>query len=390
MHILHVTPYYAPAYEYGGVVRAVEGMARAQIAHGHRVSILTTDAHAPHAKAQPLPPRAIHDGAAVFRARNASHALRWRYNLSSPRGLRRMAKPLLADVDVVHLHEFRTVENLLLTPLFAQAGIPMVMSPHGTLIYETGRSALKQIWDRLFSRRVARRIGQVIALSAQEQADVQHLWQALNMPDVPIRVIPNGVQVFRQPTRNRFVEQHQLAGKRVVLFVGRLHARKGVDVLVRAFKQADVPDSVLVLAGPDQGMLAQLKPLLDERIILTGYLNEQQRDQALSHARVFALPATGEGLPMAVLEALSAGLPVIISPGCNLPEVGDAEAGLIVEPQVEPLAQALRHLLMDEAQRQRMGQNARVLVAERFTWGAVAAQLDAVYAAVRSKQAELR
>ena len=119
--------------------------------------------------------------------------------------------------------------------------------------------------------------------------------------------------------------------------------------------------------------------MLDERIIVTGYLDSEQRLAALAAANLFALPATGEGLSMAVLEAMTTGLPVLISPGCNLPEVGTYGAGTIVEPQVEPLARALQSILTDEQQLAQMGVRARQLILERFTWARVAEQLEEVY-----------
>jgi poly(glycerol-phosphate) alpha-glucosyltransferase len=166
----------------------------------------------------------------------------------------------------------------------------------------------------------------------------------------------------------------------VCLFLGRLHPRKGVEVLVRAFKAANVPGARLVIAGPDDGALASIQPLLDERMIVTGYLAGAARLAALASADVFALPATGEGLSMAALEAMAAGLPVLLSPGCNLPEAGDAGAGLIVPPEVDSLAGALRALLTDPVRRAAMGAAGRTLARDRFTWDAVAAGLEAVYA----------
>jgi glycosyltransferase involved in cell wall biosynthesis len=150
-------------------------------------------------------------------------------------------------------------------------------------------------------------------------------------------------------------------------------------VLARAFRQADVPGSRLVIAGPDEGMLSALQPSIDQRITLTGFLDAQERVAALAAADVFCLPARGEGLSMAALEALAAGVPVILSPGCNLPEVAEAKAGVIVQPQIEPLVEAIRSLLPNAALRDAMGNSARQLALERFTWEAAAAGLEAEY-----------
>jgi glycosyltransferase involved in cell wall biosynthesis len=168
-----------------------------------------------------------------------------------------------------------------------------------------------------------------------------------------------------------------------VLFLGRLHARKGVDVLARAFRAVD-GEVRLVIAGPDEGMLATLCALAadDPRIVLTGFLEGEARLAALAAADVFALPATGEGLSMAALEAMAAGLPLVLSPGCYLPEAAEAGAGVIVAAEVEPLTTALRQLLGDAALRARMGAAARVLARERFAWRQVEEVWRGVYEAV--------
>lgn len=391
MRILHITPYYAPAYAFGGVVRAVEGMARALARQGHDVTVLTTDA-LDHTARYTGPAEEIREGVRVVRVPNLSHPLRARLNLSTPPEMRRAAERLLPGMDVVHCHEFRTMENLLVLPIAERLGTLTVLSPHGTLTQSTGRSGFKRLWDRLLSPGIAQRIQHVIGLTQQEVESAAALWPTFGRRMMPtlFSVIPNGVdpQDFAPlPSGEDFRARYGLGAGPVVLFMGRLHPRKGVDVLARAFRQADVEGARLVIAGPDEGMIEALRPLLDARIILTGYLNTHERLEALAAADVFALPATGEGLSMAVLEALAAGLPVILSPGCNFPEAAACGAGLEVAPQVEPLAAALRSLLTDAPRRAAMGQHARHLIGERYTWDAVAAQLVAVYAAHRQPEA---
>ncbi len=383
MKILHVTPYYAPAYAFGGVVRSVEGMARALARRGHVVTVLTTDALDQETRITGSLSETL-DDVRVIRIPNISPRLRGRLNLSTPAGMKQVALALIPEGDVVHCHEFRTVENLLVTPVAAALNRPLLLSPHGTLARDTGRSRLKAAWDRLLSPAVALRFDGIIGLTPQEVEVAQTLWPRFGRRRIPpdFYVIPNGVDpddYAGLPGRQAFRDRYRLGDVPMCLFMGRLHPRKGVDVLAQAFKQADVPGARLVIAGPDEGLLATLQPMLDERIILTGYLDGADRLAAFAAADVLALPAVGEGLPVVVLEAMAAGLPVIISPGCHLPEVAAYGAGIEVEPAVEPLGAALRDLLSNADKRATMGQAARRLVRERFTWDAVAAQLEQVY-----------
>lgn len=383
MHILHVTPYYAPAYAFGGVVRAVEGMATTLQQRGHQITVLTTDALNQQMRYTGALDETL-NGVRVLRARNAVYALRGHVNLSTPRGVKRLAQTVLPTVDVVHLHEFRTLENVLIAPLAAHHHKPLIVSPHGTLALETGRGHLKAAWDRWMSPALAGRIQHVLSLTAHEQDEAQVLWKLLAAHEPSFNVIPNGVDPAQYANLDgvmaaQFRQKYGLGDAVVCLFMARLHPRKGVRVLVEAFQAAGVPNTRLVIAGPDEGALAEITPLLNRDMLVTGYLDGAERLAALAAADVLALPAVGEGLPLVVLEALAAGVPVIVSPGCHLPEVMDYNAGVEVPPEVAPLRDVLRALFKSAATRAAMGAAAKRLIAERFTWDTVGAQLEALY-----------
>jgi glycosyltransferase involved in cell wall biosynthesis len=383
MRILHLTPYYTPAYRYGGVVRAVEGMTRALARRGHEVSVLTTDALDQQTRYSGPVEEVIH-GVRVIRAANLFPGLRGRFNLSTPNKMAAQALALLPTIEVVHCHEFRTVENLMVTPLAKRLNKPLALSPHGTLSLATGRGSLKKLWDSLLSSAVALRFDGVVTLSKVELEDVQMLWPQLGRRRIPVvfKIIPNGVdpdEYAHLSGRMDFRKRYGLGESPVCLFMGRLHERKGAHLLVEAFKAADARRARLVLAGPDEGMLERLRPQFNDHIVYAGFLSGAERLAAFAAADLLALPAVGEGLPMVVLEAMAAGLPVIVTPGCNLPEVVEVGAGLEVEAAVEPLTAALSRLLDDEALRRSMGMKAQRLIDERFTWDGVAGQLEAFY-----------
>ena len=389
MRILHLTPYYAPAYAFGGVVRAVEGMAAALAKRGHEVTILSTDA-LDQRQRYPGPSDETVAGLRVLRRPNVWPRLRGRLNLSTPRGMKQAAEALLPTVDVLHIHEYRSLENLLVTPVAQRLDKPIVLSPHGTLNLDTGRGRLKTAWDRLLSPGLALRVDHVLALSQAERADAEALWRGFGKRQRPTRfsVIPNGVDLPAFDQRKLaadFRERYNLSDSPTLLYMGRLQKRKGVDVLVEAFKASGVADAHLLIVGPDEGMLPTLRAQAagDPRIVFTGYLDGEERLGALAAGDVFALPAIGEGQPMAALEAMAAGMPVVLSPGCNLDEVAEVGAGYVVDASAAAVAEKLRSLLSDFALRDMMGQRARQLVEERFSWGGVAERLEGVYASLQ-------
>lgn len=393
MNLLHVIPYYAPAWAYGGSVRAVTDLTRALAEAGHRVIVLTTDTLNPSKRLEQA--HEVIDGVDVFRVRNRSNTLRGNLNLSTPAGFGAMARRLVQEhgIDIVHCHELRTVENVQITG--ARLGVPVVLSPHGTLPYDTGRSLVKKTWDTLLARRLLPRFDRVIVLTNNEANEARDLWAVcgLALPDDRISIVPNGVQIddfAPLPPGEPFRQQWNLGGGPVVLFLGRLHERKGAQFLIPAFAGAarDLPDARLLIVGPDEGMLAGLRDLAQkhdvaERVIFTGLLTGPDKLAALAAADVFALPAVGEGFSMAVLEAMACGLPVLLTPGCNFPEAAEAGAGVVAAREIGALAGALHPLLTDASRRASMGRLARELVQARFTWPQVVAQMETVYQTVR-------
>ena len=381
MHILHLTPYYAPAYAFGGVPRAVQGMAEGLIQRGHTVTVLTSHL-------APSPDESFLNGVQVIRVPHRWRALRGRFNLSTSFGMSKHLDHLLPQVDLIHTHEFRTVENILLRNALRQYPKPLVLSPHGTLGYGTGRSLLKQGWDRLFSKGIAHRIHQVIALTAVERDEIQHLWTQLGYPAGDVPIIPNGINLAdfqAKPNLDAFRQRYGLLPHhQVVLFMGRLHPRKGVEVLARAVQQSTHADIRLLIVGPDEGLRPKLEALAqhDPRLILCGYLTGEDRLAAYQVANLFVLPAVGEGLSMSVLEAMANGVPVLISEGCNLPEVVQANAGRLVAVTVDEIQIALESLLNDPITLANMSQNAMKLIHQQFTWERVVAQLEGIYSAI--------
>ena len=255
----------------------------------------------------------------------------------------------------------------------------------------------------LFKGRQLRRAACLRALS-QAEADSFRAYGLTN----PIAMIPNGVELpeadlTKLETRNL---KPEIGGRKTLLFLGRIHPKKGLPNLLRAFARSrgsrveGREPWQLVVAGWDQvGHERELMELCEELgirverrqssvegqqsdadILLWGPSFGKDKEDLLCSADAFILPSLSEGLPMSVLEAWAYGLPVVMTPECNLPEGFAAEAAILIETGVEPIEQGLNALFsMSDEDRCSMGQRGRGLVKERFTWQAVARQMGEVY-----------
>lgn len=210
----------------------------------------------------------------------------------------------------------------------------------------------------------------------------------------PIEVIPNGVfleEIDPLPEKGSFYQSHpQLQGRPYVLFLSRLHYKKGLDYLVDAFAQiaAKHPQLQLVVAGPDGGEKEPLERRLAElnlqnRALLTGPLYGRAKWEALVDATCFCLPSRQEGFSMAVTEAMAAGTPVVISRECHFPEVAQAQAGLVVSLNAGEVAIAIDQVVRDGNLARSMGQAGRNLVVTHYTWDRIAQQTLAAYERAR-------
>jgi poly(glycerol-phosphate) alpha-glucosyltransferase len=187
---------------------------------------------------------------------------------------------------------------------------------------------------------------------------------------------------------------------RTLLFLSRVHPKKGLDILLRGFAAyaAQTPDVCLIVAGGDagSGYLDKMKELASELGILTrcrflGEVAGETKRQILSGADAFALTSHSEGLPVAVIEAMASGLPVLVTPGCNLPEISDADAGLVVNPEAAEVAAGLKTLFAGDESLRRRGSNGRRLVASQFTWPRIAhACVDAYELMLQENSESLR
>lgn len=294
-------------------------------------------------------------------------------------------------LDLLHTHGLWMYPSLASLRWSRRWDRPVVVSPHGMLDPWAVRNSAwkKRLVGKLFEHAHLHRCACLHALCESEYRAIRSYGLSNS-----VAIIPNGVDL---PALNYCYPQPEWATDlssncRVLLFLGRIHPKKGLVNLLHAWAQAGKQSPAiseiwhLVVAGWDQGgHREQLERLAEDLGVLgsvhfVGPQFKEQKAASLARAAAFILPSFSEGLPMAVLEAWSYCLPVLITPQCNLPEGFVVEAALDILPNVDSIRSALAKLFtLTDIERLAMGERGRELVEQRFTSPTIAAKMKEVY-----------
>jgi poly(glycerol-phosphate) alpha-glucosyltransferase len=292
-------------------------------------------------------------------------------------------------IDLLHVHGVWMYPSIANLRVRRRRQVPYMVSPHGMLDpWALQNSAWKKkIATSLYEGAHLRGAGCLRALCESEAASMR----ALGLRNA-ICVIPNGqILPVESPVMDAQNRSSSTGDRKVLLFLGRLHPKKGLPDLLRAWAicQNTEPEAAywtLAVAGGDEdGHTNLLRRMvvglgIEKSVFFTGPLFDQRKAQAFQRAEAFILPSLSEGLPVAVLEAWSWRLPVLMTPQCNLPEGFAEGAAIRVDPNVESLTQGLRALFrMSKSEREEMAARGRRLVELRFSWPVVAEQMVSVY-----------
>lgn len=370
MRILHVTPCFPPTWAYGGIPRAVHGLARAQVRAGHAVRVWTTDAFDAVRRAG-RPARSTLDGIEVVQSRLVSNRLAWSHQLYLPGGA-----PPVEGVDVVHLHAHRHLLNWKAWGAARARGLPVVLTGHGTVLPLERKVWLKGLWDAALDGEVPRRADRVIAAS---RAEVRQL-VAYGVEAQRVVRIPNGLwleEFAELPPAGTFRRRHAVPEGPLVAYLGQITPRKGVQHLVDAF--ARLGRGTLVVAGPARGMAPPRGP----NVLTPGTLEGPERLALLVDADVLVYPSTAEVFGLVPFEGLLCGAPVVVGGDCGCGElVAEAGAGLLV-PWADParLAAAIGTLLDDPATARAMVARGRAWITRHLGYDRIVSAHDEVYAA---------
>lgn len=380
--ILHVIPSVGPLR--GGPSETIHTLTRSLASAGLLVHVATTDDNGPGRLSVPLMVPVIEQRVHYW---YFPRQIRM-YTCSWP--LSRWLAQHVSDYDLLHIHALFSQAPMIAAWWAWWYRVPYVVRPLGVLNrwgMSQRRPWLKQVSFRFIERRILRDAAAIHYTSEQERQEAAELGVAGKQV-----VIPNPVTVPLRPLNDlacRFRARYpQLGGKVVLLFLSRLDAKKGLDLLLPAFAlaRAHCPELMLVLAG--NGEPAYVSHLQGEAerlgvsaaLIWPGFLAGEEKWVALAGADGFVLPSYSENFALAVGEAMAMGLPVVISDQVGIhQEVAAAEAGFVIACDTEKLAHALVALAQNPGERRRLGANGQGLVRARFSAEVVTTQVIRLY-----------
>jgi glycosyltransferase involved in cell wall biosynthesis len=376
LKITHVIPYLGRAM--GGPVEALAGYAAVLAEQGCAVSVVA----APRPADGP-PVTLPHNVTTVLFPQSHGGMFRW-----CPALARHLAQ---TPADIIHSHGLWTYASYAAGRAAQHQGVPHVLAPCGMLHAGALRRSgwKKGVCRILFQDRVLREAACLHAKSGSEYDSLRQFGLRN-----PVALIPNPV---RRPADLLNIDpaafriKHGLDGRRVALYVGRIHPVKGLRRLITAWIEiaGRHGDWQLVVAGPDEAnMMPELKDLLarastaDARrsVSFVGHLQEEEIWQAYRAAELFVMPSDYENFGTAIVEALQSGLPVITTTGTPWKALPAQGAGWCVAPTADALETALQEALeMPEEIRRQMGQRAAVFAAP-FSPAQVGRDLMSIYA----------
>jgi glycosyltransferase involved in cell wall biosynthesis len=398
MRILNVTETYAPFLEFGGPpvkVRALsEGLAR----RGHTVGVLTADwGLEKRMQTQEGKITAEHSPFGWRRNENGVQAIylpTWLHyrTVSWNPAVKRYYRARLKNFDVVHIFGLYD----LLGPAVAAAcrvrNLPYVLEPIGMFVPIVRNLWMKGLYHFVWGRRLLEGASAVIATSDQEAEELVES----GVPRTKITLRRNGVEVpasWPEPGAFRRAQGISQDAK-LILFLGRLSAKKSPDLLVRAF--ASLPPQVggktlqLVFAGPDEGgMKAQLDQMASQlgvrkRVQFAGPIFGETKWAAYRDADVFVLPSQNENFGNTAAEAVAAGTPVIVTEQCGIAPLLAGEAGLVVRHDSAALSEALARVLGEAEVRARLAGGC-AKVTSRLGWDEPIREMETLYARLASQ-----
>jgi glycosyltransferase involved in cell wall biosynthesis len=372
MKILQVIPYFTP--KRGGNVNVVYNLSNQLVKRGHVVIIITTDVGFDKEYAESLK-----------RVQVIPFKCIANIGLFISPSMKKWLKKNIRNYDIIHLHSFPLYQNVIVRHYAKKYNIPYVLQAHGSVLPVFQKQRLKKIFNLFFGYRILRDASKVIALTKTEVEQ----YKKMGVDEDKIEIVPNGIDLSEYnnlPKRGEFRKKYSIKDdEKIILYMGRLHKSKGIDLLVKAFSDVskELDNVRLVFVGPDDGCRSALESIAQElkvndKVLFTGFVSNDEKMAAFVDADVFVTPSF-TGFPVTFLEACACSTPIITTEKGDILDWIHDRVGYVVEYDKKELRDALFKVLSDEGLRKRFGEEGRRLIGEEFGWEKIVEKVEGIY-----------
>ncbi|AKB43110.1 MULTISPECIES: glycosyltransferase family 4 protein [Methanosarcina] len=293
----------------------------------------------------------------------------------------------IAKFDIIHMHNFRTYQNIIVYKYAKKYNIPCILQAHGSVSRIVEKKSLKYIYDVSCGNRLLKSVSNVIAVS---NVEVNQYLQ-MNVPLEKVVVIPNGIDIgsfSNLPKKGSFRAKYHINQKHMILYLGRLHERKGIDFLIRSFAEllTEMDNVILVLAGPDDGHLNKAKSIVEElslndKVKFTGFISSAEKLEAYMDADVLVYPSVLEIFGLVPFESITCGTPVIVTDDCGCGEfIKKANCGyLVTYGDIIDLKYKIRQILENPDIGSKFVENGNKYITNNLTWPLICKKIETLY-----------
>ena len=374
MKILHIIPFFSS--KFGGSVNSVHELSMHLAHRGHIVSILTTSYHFEKKYA---------DDTLGVNVIPVPYFFNWGLFIYSPK-INNFLKENLIYFDIVILHNYRSYQNACLSKHAKIHSVPYCLDSHGSLLPIWNNQILKKMFNFVWGKKILNGAVYFIAATLEEQQ--QYILNGINASNISI--IPRGIDTSKYNTiitNNSFRKKNKISEDTfLILFLGRIHLIKGLDILIHAFSRLtkSFENTLLVIAGPDDGYLLTLKKFIvenniEKKVIFTGNLDIDEKLMALRTADLVTVPSYYESFGNVVTEAMASKTPVLISNKCGILQALPYNIVHVCECDKENFYNAIENLYLDENERKKYVNSAYDYLETHFSWNRVIKQYEILF-----------
>ena len=383
MNILHVVPSFVPCYSHGGVVNASYQIAKKQAEKGHNVSVYTTDNCINRLQFENNYNVDV-DGINVFYFKNISNSLKNKLTIDTPIALISYLKKTIKNYDIIHIHEHRHSLAVATHRYAVKNNIPYVLQAHGSVLPFFQKEKLKEIFDKMWGFNILHDACKVFALTEIEKE--QYL--KMGVDEANIEIVPLGINLEEYknlPEKGKFRKKYKIkSNEKILLFIGRIHEIKGLDLLIKSFNRLKDNNLKLVIVGDDFGFKAELVRLIkqyniEDKVIFTGVLTGNSKLEALCDCDIFIMPSRYESFTTSGLEAMACSKPLVLTENNHISSWVDGNVGLTCKFNERLLANSIETLLNNESQCIKYGENGKKLIDTKYNWNTVEKQINIIY-----------